>query len=415
MKQNRSHRIIIAAVVTSLTMVILLFATPQGQALAQKVIRFFSTTTEKSFVLPTDMVFPVPPTPTPQPTYILPLETAAVKSEPTPAKPEDWSCSDPDYQDDYWCLIGTVESQAGFDLKEFPYDPKGTRFLRVSFNPKTKEAVTEYRVISGGGYLILRQGLFDYIPSDDPWSKVLIDAVDQVSVNGNYAEIASGTYVVYPYATEAVWESGGQLSLVWREGSSWFVFEKFGDPYPIEWITKDEMVKLAESLVPSRPIDAVAPVDPEYLSSVEEAQKLANFDILTPNVLPEGYLLKQVVYVNEMVHQLYGHENRTDSPLRISMGPIENFQAGTCTECPAGTVEEVLVNGWSGWYWRGIFSTGLFVEGQPTSTPEWQADANNWSVAWNTDSLWVGINFWIGDSGEVMNKETLLRIAESIR
>ena len=411
---KRSRRTALIFVAITITAFILLLASPQGQAFAQKVIRFFSTTTEKSFVLPTDMIFPVPPTQTPKPTYILPLETAGVKSDQTPEKEDNWSCSDPSYKDEYWCLIETVESQAGFDLKEFLYDPKGTQFSKVYYNPETKEAITEYKVVSGGGYLILRQGLFDYIPHDDPWSKVPIDAIDQVSVNGNYAEIASGTYVVYPDATEAVWEPGGQLSLVWREGSSWFVFEKWGDPYPIEWINKDEMIKLAESLTPSRPIDAVAPVDPENLTSIEEAQDFAKFDILTPTVLPEGFELQRVVYVNEMVHQLYGPQNRTDTPLRISMGPIEDFQAGTCTECPPGTVEDVFVNQWQGWYWRGIFSTGLFVEGQPTSTPEWHAEANDWSVVWNTDSLWIGVNFWIGDSGEVMNKETLLKIAESI-
>ena len=38
--------------------------------------------------------------------------------------------------------------------------------------------------------------------------------------------------------------------------------KKLGDPYPIEWITKEEFIKLAGSLVNERPTDAVPPLDP---------------------------------------------------------------------------------------------------------------------------------------------------------
>jgi hypothetical protein len=310
--------------------------------------------------------------------------------------------------------VQAAEAQAGFDLKEFVFDPKGTKFSKVTFNSKNKQATMEFLVTTGGGYLYLRQGVKEYIPASDPWSTVPSGAVEQVSVNGNYAEIASGTYVVYPDATEAIWEPGGQLSLVWREGNRWFVLEKFGDPYPIEWITREEMVRLAESLVDQRPLDVVPPLDPENLPSVAAAEELAGFDVLEPTLLPKGYEFKRAVWTGSSVLVFYGHKISRDNSLMISMGPTDPPEAGPCPDCPPGTVETVQVGQWQGWYWRGIFFTDQGIEGQPTPTPVWQADARNWVLTWQTGHLGIGINFWPTDNGEEMNMETLIAIAESM-
>lgn len=419
MKQSNAQipllrRALLVAVVLIVAFAVLLTTQP-GRALAQKMLLFFSITDEKSFVLPTDQVFAVPETPTPAPIYVLPLQPVEDETQPEPTKPIDLSCNTPASQVEYFCQIKAVETLAGFDVKEFLYDPKGTEFSRVTFTADTNQVKMEFEVSTGGGYLYLRQGMDDFVLADDEWSKVPTDAVEQVTVNGKYAEIASGTYVVYPNATSAVWEPGGQLSLVWRDGNRWFVLEKWGDPYPIEWITKEELIKLAESLVDERPLDAVPPPDPENLKSVADAEKLAGFDVLTPALLPQGYELKRVIWVYETVRLLYGPIRSQDSTLYIVMGPVENSQVGPCAECPAGTDEVVQVGRWQGWYWRGIFHTGPSVEGLPTPTPVWQADARNWVLAWNTDRLWISMSFWPPDNGEEMTKETLIAIAESLK
>ena len=189
-----------------------------------------------------------------------------------------------------------------------------------------------------------------------------------------------------------------------------------GDPYPIEWITKDELVKLAEGLVDARPMDAVPPLDPEYLSTVEQAEALAGLDVPAPALLPVGYELKRAVWMDGVVRLMYGPKNSPESELFISIGQIANFQARPCTDCPPGVTETVQVGPWQGWYWRGIFSIGPATAGQPTPTPVWNADADEWALAWNTDELWVGMNYSPSfNSGKEMNKETLIKIAESMR
>lgn len=403
------------SVLAFVTLLAIILATPQGRAFAQKMFQFFAITDEKSFPLPTEMVFPVPETPTKPPAQLLPLEPIQV-SQSTPSATPDTSCSSSTSQATYFCQIKAAEVQAGFDAREFPYDPKGLKFSTAGFIPETGELRMEFVVITGGGYLYLRQGIADFPVRTDPWSKAPSDAVEQVSVNGQDAEIVSGTFVVYPGATSAVWEPGGQLRLAWREGNRWVALEKMGDPYPIEWITKEELVKLAESLVNERPVDAVQPLDPEYLTTVEQAEALAGFHVPTPTLLPAGYELKRVVWAyGETVHLLYGPKNSSKSELFIRLGQLTNFQAGPCTECPPGVIETVRVGPWQGWYWRGIFFTGPATPGKPTPTPVWDGGATYWSLAWNTDKLWIGISYSPSfNSGKEMNKETLIRIAESM-
>jgi hypothetical protein len=414
-KMNSTWQRITFAALALFALLAITLATPQGRALAQKMLQFFAVTEEKSFPIPTDQVGPAPATPTPPPALVLPLEPVQV-DQPAPTATQDTACSTPASQAAYFCQIKSAEAQAGFDAKEFLFDPKGMKFSTATFIPETGEIRMEFVVNTGGGYLHLRQGLADFPVQTDNWGRVASDAVEQVSVNGLYGEIASGTFVVYPNATSAVWEPGGQLSLAWRDGDRWFALEKMGDPYPIEWITKDELIQLAEGLVEARPAGAVPPLDPEYLSTVVQAEALAGFDIPAPTLLPVGYELKRAVWMDGVVHLIYGPKDSSDSELFISMGPIANFQAGPCTDCPPGVTETVQVGPWQGWYWRGISSIGPATAGQPTPTPVWNADADEWALAWNTDKLWVGMNYSPSyNSGKEMNKETLIKIAESMR
>lgn len=413
--QRRAGFILIALVVT---LIVFLAAGP-GSTLAQKMWQFFQITENQSFPIPTGQTFPVPETPTPAPVHILDLEN--VPEEETQSDSggsQDPTCSTQASQKAYLCQIKTAETEAGFDIKEFVYDPKGTKFSQVTYDARTEQVTMEFLATSGGGFLNLRQGQKDFTAPDDPWSKVPSGSVKQVSVNGNYAEIASGTFVVYPDATEAVWEPGGQLSLVWREGNRWFVLEKMGDPYPIEWITDEAMIGLAESLVDIRPADAVPPQDPANLKTVAEAEKMAGFDVIAPTRLLKGYGFQRAVWTGSAVGLIYGPKGSNGNYMTIFMSPIptgESSPADPCGGCPAGTVQAVQVGPWQGWYWRGIFFTAQGVEGQPTPTPVWQADARNWVLSWQTDRLQIGISYWPPENGEEINKETLVAIAESMR
>jgi len=214
----------------------------------------------------------------------------------------------------------------------------------------------------------------------------------------------------------AVWEPGGLLRLHWRADNRWFSLEKMGDPYPIEWIGEKEIIELAESLVVERPVDALPPLDPEYLKSVEEAERLAGFDVPAPTLLPQGYELKRVVWADNTARLIYGPQNSTETTFLIFMGRIAENKVESCLDCPPGTVEDVQIGPWQGWYWRGIFNMAPSVSGQPAPTPIWEADARAWHLVWNTDTLWFSMFYMSPDNyGGEMNKETLIKIAESLK
>jgi hypothetical protein len=417
-KQNRritrNHLLKIAVACAVLLVGITLLATPQGRAFAQRIFLFFIVTEDTSFPIPTEQVYALLPTETPVPAHILPLEPVEPVPTQTPQAPHK-SCTSPEAQPEYFCQIQTVEGQAGFDAKEFPHDPRGLKFLQAAFNPTTKAIDMEFGVITGGGSLYLSQGTGEF-PSANKWGEVPLDAIEQVTVNGQYAELALGTFVVYPNTSEAVWQPGGLLRLHWSEGDRWFSLEKMGDPYPIEWINENEIIKLAESLVDERPLDQAPPVDPEYLTSVEAAEELAGFDLPAPTLLPKGYELKRVVWAENTARLIYGPKNSSEYTLLIFMGPIGSFQSGPCLECPPGAVEDVRVGPWPGWYMRGAFNMGAGANVDPTPTPVWEPDALHWGLSWNTDTLWFSMSYFSSnDYGGEMNKETMVKIAESLK
>lgn len=408
-------RFAFTTLVVSLVLVIV-FATPQGRALAQHMFQFFSTTEEKSYPIPTEQVFLVSGTPTPVPAYILPLEAApAQQIEPTFTPNAD--CNTSASKGTYFCQIKAAEAKVGFNAKEFPYDPKGLKFSTVTFTTSTREISTEFLAV--GGFLYLRQSASEFPDAQNEWGKVPADAVEQVSVNGLYAEMVLGGFIVYPNATTAVWEPGGKLTLIWRDGNQWFMLEKLGDPSPIEWITQEELIKLAEGLVDERPAENVAPLDLENLATIEQAETQVGFDIPVPSMLPAGYELKQVSLIDNAVRLTYGPQNASYGELFMFLGRLSNDKnhwGGPCTVCPSGATETVKIGSWRGWYWRGAFEVPASVGGKPTAIPKWVGDAPNWSLTWNSDVFWFAIYYSPAyDSGREADKEMLVKIAESVK
>lgn len=411
MKPSRQRLLMISLAITALLVMALL--TPPGRTLAQRVFQFFTVTDQKSFPIPTEQVLPAPPTSTSPAAQVLPLQPAPAAALQPTAIPTD--CSAPAARASYACQVQAAESQADFNAREFPADPQGMTFSSAT-SAGGAEIDMEFGVTGGGGYLYLRQGLGALPQQASLWGQVPADAVQQVTVNGQYAELVEGGYIVYPNATQAVWEPGGRITLAWQEGGRWFVLEKMGDPFPIEWMTKDELIKLAEGLVDERPAGALPPLDPEYLTSVEQAEALAGFDIPTPALLPAGFELKRVVWGNNTARLMYGPKESPESELFIFLGQIANNQADPSSELPPGAVESVQVGGWPGWYWQGIYHSFYAEEGQPTQEPVWEGHAPNWSLAWNTDAFWFSMFYSPAyNSGKETNRDTLIQIAESMQ
>lgn len=220
MSITHSHRVRRAAIAFFIAAILLAaaIATPQGRAFAQEVLQFFTRAGSNSF--------PLQPGP-----------------EETPSPDSG--------RNNVLLLFSSVakaESAVGFDAMQFAVEPEGYVFRGIEANPALGVLLFQYDAAGGGGGLTFAQSLSGF-PSD-AWSEVPPNAVEKVNVGGSEGEYAQGMFVVLPGADSATWEPNAPVfRLRWRDGDRWFSLEKMGDTYPTEWLDKQAMIALAESLV----------------------------------------------------------------------------------------------------------------------------------------------------------------------
>ena len=191
--------------------------TPQGRAFAQTILQFFTRADSNSFPL--------------QPSQI--LTSPEAPSVPTAEPPASLMS------------VAEAEIQARFDAAELPIVPEGFEYLGARLYGNAISI--EYGVPGGGGNLILMQSSDGFIQSD--WDKAPADAITPVQIHGLDGEFVQGTFVVRPGETSATWNPDAPiLRLRWVKDGIWFELTKFGDVEPIEYLDRDAMIALAESL-----------------------------------------------------------------------------------------------------------------------------------------------------------------------
>jgi hypothetical protein len=220
MKASHPRRVrrIAFAILIALSLLSVVLITPQGRAFAQDVLQFFKRAGSISF--------PLPPSP---------VETSILDSGKTNALLS-------------FSSLAEAESSVGFDVKQFASELQGYVFRSVEANPALGIIYIHYDAVGGGGELVLAQSLSNF-PSNS-WGEVPPNAVEKVIVGGNEGEYVQGMFVAYSGAESAVWEPDAPVfRLRWKDSGRLFSLEKMGDTYPTEWLDKQALIALAESLV----------------------------------------------------------------------------------------------------------------------------------------------------------------------
>ncbi len=215
-KQSRMSRLaLVGSVIVALLAVT--FATPQGRALAQDILQFFTRTEETTFPL--------------QPSQIVTDEPDS--AAPTAASPAPL------------ISVAEAEAQVGFDVVKLPIAPDGFNYLGARLYD---DAVSvEYEAQGGGGHLIIMQSQQGFNQSD--WDKVPANAIALVKIGELDGEFTQGTFVVHAGETTATWNPDAPiLRLRWVKDGIWFEMTKFGDVQAIEHLDQAGLVELAKSL-----------------------------------------------------------------------------------------------------------------------------------------------------------------------
>ena len=325
-RRQRTVQILAFALTAALILAVaLLGLTPQGRALADTIIQFFTTADQLSFPVAPDRSTNGP-IPTDSQTYL--LELVPEKSSSTPLSTPD--VSDPNCEGaallSYPCQIERAEAKAGFDAREFPAGPQGVVFQSVEVNSVQKEIKITYDVIGGGGWIDFRQGIGEI--HDGLWRKVPGDAVQAVLVGDLPGEYVQGIFTS-DGSGEATWDPEAAVQrLRWQDGERWFSLEKNGDPFPIEYMDREEMIALAASLV-DRPQQSKSQLRAEYLTSITDAEILSGIDLKEPTLLPKGFSFSHAEYdaQNHSVRLVYKLSGRPgDAGLVILETPLENVE-----------------------------------------------------------------------------------------
>lgn len=212
----RTVRFAVAASLMAVLSLIVLLATPWGQALAQEILRFFQPAPSEYFDAP-----------------------SGVSVEPE---------AGPTMEPPAFLTVAEAEARIGFDAKELPEVPTGLRLLGATVSPALEMIKLNYGCEGGGCGLIITQSRAGW--EDTVWSGVPGDAgIEKVMVNGLQGEYVKGTFVVMAGATEATWNPDAPIQrLRWQDGNTLYAVELMGDAEPVEWIDKEALIALAESL-----------------------------------------------------------------------------------------------------------------------------------------------------------------------
>jgi len=198
-------------------LLVIAFITPQGRSLAQSIVQFFLRAESTTFPLQDSQIMGNEPDP----------------SSPT-AEPPGPLLS-----------VAEAEAKAGFAAAEPPRMPEGFNYLGARLYGNAISI--EYEAHGSGGHLILMQSREGFVQSD--WDKVPANAIIPVKIGERDGEFVQGTFVVYAGETSATWNSDAPiLRLRWMENGIWFELTKFGDVETIEYLDREGLIKLAESL-----------------------------------------------------------------------------------------------------------------------------------------------------------------------
>ncbi len=211
----RHWRLATAILIPLVAIITFLFATPQGNALAQEILSFFTRAHSD--------VIPIPPQQ---------LTKPAGTSTPEAGFMVDKSILD-------------VEKQAGFGVQVPTWLPDALSLNGASIEPENNDIVRIFYQIQGTNVLVLREETFktadDCVVCGWVGTSAKIETVQLDSYSGEFVEgvwkLVDGNYV---------WEPDPFMkTLRWQVNGMAFELLYMGPP---DNVTKDDMVRIATSL-----------------------------------------------------------------------------------------------------------------------------------------------------------------------
>jgi hypothetical protein len=437
MTPNYPRRAAFAALALVLAVVVLL-ATPQGQAFAKNLLNFFIRTEGNSLPVPM-------PTETPKKWVDVTPDVPA--STMTPGPSESGAEIVPFAADcgvfpNLTCSVEAIRGKVNFAVKELGDIPENLYFLGATGGPE--RIFLFYNLPDNSGGLTITIEPWEGQPAPNTSQVAANAVVEKVKIRDYEGEYVKGSFVMdgNSNSNETVWNENFHLeTLRWVEGDVLYAMQYY---YPEVPYGKERLVALAESMtsapVEKLPMPATAEPtadeeiwDPHksYPFSISEMETQIGFKLNLPGKLPEGLALigaRRNPERNEVVQVYYVYTNQdfriSSNGLTISQQMAPN--PADCPLCdifvgdynlqkenflrliapPESNLQTVQIGDVTGKYVEG----GWMCDEDPCG---WKWDMSGYvkTLRWWKDEMAYELSYW----GMELEKADLIAIAESMK
>ena len=211
---------------------------------------------------------------------------------------------------------------------------------------------------------------------------------------GNYnGEYVRGSFSLPADSNNLVWDDSDQHQrLAWSDGGRWYLIDFWPNLNVPARIDRDQLIGLAESLVNSS-LEKSEPLDPDFLYSISDAEKISGFDLKAPTILPMEAKFSYARYYSfrQEVRLFYGLNN--ELVIYQWKGKSLDFATRSTSHSDYEIVE---VSGE-----RAIFGSSKGTD--PYLFLWWQKDGRHYQM------------YYYEYIGAKLNKEKMIAIAESMQ
>jgi hypothetical protein len=292
---TRGHPMLARSLVALGILFVVLFAglsTEPGRALAQQILRFFYRGESDVWSYPTQGITLVPVTPGAE----KPLPTPTITKNPVGSL----DCGSPSEPE---CSVGQIQAFVPFPVKILAALPGDLKFIgAVLFSEEwsTGEKTSVNLVYRS------EKDAYQLIISEVQWGSGEPSAVE-VGASAEIQDVLVGKYPgqylkgAWNGSNNMQWENTNAIrTLQWKEEDILLDLYVFAAPdAEIPWLTVDELVRIAASMVPyDETMDAslTTPPDKDRELKLAEVEAAAGYPVLTPASLPDGYAFDHALF-----------------------------------------------------------------------------------------------------------------------
>jgi hypothetical protein len=236
--------------------------------------------------------------------------------------------------------------------------------------------------------------------------------VEQLQIGNTTVESVSGSWFSPASSNNEKWISDAPIhTFRWQKDGFYFTLQFWvNDTFSPAYLSEDNIREMVETFLGTRAALSEK-LNLNNLKSQEEIKLASGMEVLTPTVLPEGFVFSRAVYEpeNRRVVLIYQPENSIQDPnsarLVIFETPATPSQKPDSFEGYPPEALQKITNG----QFNGTFIHGAVVNG--VYDPDFGL-----AVEGQTNSLNITIHFYnSANSSTQLGKEEMISIAESLK